>query len=315
MSKASDSASPTEKTTLVVTARDRFSTAERCLDNLFKQTPEPFDLIVVLGGAPKTIEERLRNKFGSRVQWVFEPDFLNTAQARNRALRLVQTRLAIFLDTDVFVRPGWYEPLVDCQLETGAMMTTPIVLDKQNRIHTAGNNFFITQQDGKKYAMMELRYAGQYAGTDMNIQRQESDFCEVHCQLVVADVARKLGIYDENLREFHEMDSGLTLLKHGCKMVLEQKSTVYLYYTDRLTDVEDVAIFCWKWDMDVIRKGIDYFEKKWGMNVNQKDITIKYFEMVNRRANFFTRRWPSRASLRLDMWKKNLFQHVFRYWE
>ena len=304
-----------EKTTLVVTTRDRFSTAERCLDNLLKQTPEPFDLLVVLGGTPKFIEERIRNKFGTRARWVFEPNFLNTAQARNRALKLVETRLAIFLDTDVFVRPGWYEPLVKCQLESGVEMVTPIVLDRQNRIHTAGNSFFITHQAGKKYAMMELHYAGQYVGTDTNIRRHECDFCEIHCQLVVTDVARKLGIYDENLREFHEMDSGLTLSKAGCRMMLEPGSIVYLHYTDRLTDVEDVAIFCWKWDMDVVRKNIEYFEKKWGMNVNQNNIALDYFEGVNRRANFFTRRWPSQTSLRLDQWKKSLFQQIFRYWE
>ncbi len=266
----------TEKTTIVVTPRDRFSTAEKCLENLLKLTPEPFDLVVVIGGAPRHIEARLRQKFGSRAEWIFEPGFLNTAQARNRALDRVHTRLAIFLDTDVFVRPGWYEPLVRCQLETGAEMVTPIVLDKQNRIHTAGNNFFITHQDGKKFAMMELRYAYQKVGKDTNIKRQECDFCEVHCQLVVTDIAKRLRIYDENLREFHEMDSGLTISKAGCRMMLEPGSMVYLKYDDRLMDVEDVRIFCWKWDMDAIRQGIDYFEKKWGMKtiVNISGVSV-----------------------------------------
>ena len=304
-----------EKTTIVVTPRDRFSTAEKCLDNLLKLTPEPFDLLVVMGGAPKHIEARLREKFGSRVQWIFEPRFLNTAQARNRALQRVQTRLAIFVDTDVFVRPGWYEPLVRCQLETGAQMVTPIVLDKQNRIHTAGNNFFMTHQSGKKYAMMELRFFGHRVGKDTNIRREECDFCEVHCQLVVADTAQQLGIYDENLREFHEMDSGLTLSKAGCKMMVEPNSLVYLQYDDRLRSPDDIRLFCWKWDMDTIRQGIDYFEKKWGLNVNQNDVTLSYFQGVNRRANFFTRRWPSKISIRLDVWKQQMFRRVFRYWE
>ena len=304
-----------EKTTIIMTPRDRFSTAEKCLDNLLKLTPEPFDLIAVMGGAPKHIEAGLREKFGARVSWFFEPDFLNTAQARNIGLRHSQTRLAIFLDTDVFVRSGWYEPLVRCQLETGAAMVTPIVLDKQNRIHTAGNNFFITHQNGKKYAMMELRFFDHKVGKDTNIKRQECDFCEVHCTLVVADTARRLGIYDENLREFHEMDTGLMLSQAGCKMMLEPGSMVYLKYDDRLLDVDDVSLFCWKWDMDSIRQGIDYFEKKWGMNVNQDDVSIKYFEGVNRRVNFFTRRWPSQVSIRLDILKQRIFRSVFRYWE
>ncbi len=304
-----------EKTTIVVTPRDRFSTAEHCFANLFNQTPEPFDVIGVLGGAPKHIETSLKEKFGSRVQWISELEFLNTAQARNKALKLVQTRLAIFIDTDVFVRPGWYEPLVRCQNETGADMVAPIVLDRQNRIHTAGNNFFITHENGKAYASMELRFANQVVGQDTNIKRQESDFCEVHCQLVVADTARRLGIYDENLREFHEMDSGLTLSKGGCKMMFEPNSMVYLHYTDRLQELDDVKIYCWKWDMKAIRQSMDYFEKKWGLSLNHRGMSEKYFDFVNRRVNFFTRHWPSKTSLALDIWKNRLAQRIFRYWE
>ena len=72
------------------------------------------------------------------------------------------------------------------------------------------------------------------------------------------------------------MDSGLTISKAGCRMMLEPGSMVYLKYDDRLMDVEDVRIFCWKWDMDAIRQGIDYFEKKWGMKtiVNISGVSV-----------------------------------------
>ncbi len=41
-----------EKTTIVMTARDRFSTAAKCLRNVIKHTPEPYDLLVVMGHVP-----------------------------------------------------------------------------------------------------------------------------------------------------------------------------------------------------------------------------------------------------------------------
>ena len=40
-----------EKCTIIVDARDRFSTTTKCLDTLLANTPEPHDLIVVMGGA------------------------------------------------------------------------------------------------------------------------------------------------------------------------------------------------------------------------------------------------------------------------
>ena len=301
-----------EKATIVVTVRDRFSTAAHCLSNILKHTPEPFDLLVIMGGAPPANEKELRSKFSDKARWIFKPDFLNTAQARNLALKEVTTRLVLFVDTDVYVRPGWYEPLLECQSETGADMVGPVVLDRQNKVHAAGNSFYVTQINGKDYASMEIKYAHQVVGSRTNIPREACDFLEVHCQLVVAESARTLGVYDENLREFNEMDGGLTLKKAGRKVIVEPRSFVYLYYPERLDNVADIKIYQWKWDMDAIRDGFRYFEKKWDYDLNYGRITESYFVHVNRRCNFFARRWPSKTALRLDAWKHRLLHFVLQ---
>ncbi len=299
-----------EKTTIVVTARDRFSTAAHCLNNILKHTPQPYELAAVLGGTPPAVEKELVRRFGDRVRFVFKPEFLNLAQARNAALReIVRTRLAIFVDTDVFVRPGWYEPLVERQLATGAAVVGPLILDRQNIVHAGGGDLFITHSGGTAYATMEIRYALQAVGQDTNIPSRENDFLEVHCQLVVADEARRLGIYDEALREFNELDAGLTIRRAGGRLVNEPRSVVYLYYKDRLTEPEDIAYFCWKWDMGSVREGIAYFKQKWGYDLNYRGLIEKVFASVNLRCNFFARRWPSKLAIRLD-WLKYRALHA-----
>jgi hypothetical protein len=55
---------------------------------------------------------------------------MNTAQLRNLALKEVGTRLAVALDTNVFVRPGWPAALIRCQQETGAGLVVPLILDR-----------------------------------------------------------------------------------------------------------------------------------------------------------------------------------------
>src|SRR3989338_501792 len=123
-----------ERVTIVCTPRDMFSTSVTCLRNIFKNSGGPFDVILSMGGAPPSLVRDLENEFSGRVQFILEPGFCNTAQLRNLALKEIKTRLAIFLDTEVFVRPGWLEPLIACQAETGASLITPLVQDRDTRI-------------------------------------------------------------------------------------------------------------------------------------------------------------------------------------
>ncbi len=58
------------------------------------------------------------------------------------------------------------------------------------------------------------------------------------------------------------MDAGLTLTKQGLKMMFEPTSVVYLFDENRQTNPEDFALYRWKWHMDAMRAGFDYFRKK-----------------------------------------------------
>ena len=102
-----------ERCTIIVDARDRFSTTTRCLETLIANTPQPYDLIVVLGGAPEHLKKAWMAQFGDRAGFIFRPDFLTQPQARNLGLRAATTRLAVVMDNDNFVRPGWLDPGAD----------------------------------------------------------------------------------------------------------------------------------------------------------------------------------------------------------
>lgn len=91
-----------ERCTIIVDARDRFSTAAPCLETLFANTPEPFDLLVVMGGAPEHLTREWQQRFGDRVRFIFPSTFLNQAQARNIGLREAKTRLAVCMDNGHF---------------------------------------------------------------------------------------------------------------------------------------------------------------------------------------------------------------------
>lgn len=138
-----------ERCTIIVNVRDRFSCLAECLDRLTAETPEPHDLIVVVGGVPDRSRHDWLRRFGDRARFIFEPHFLNQAQARNIGLRAATSRFAVVMDNDVFVRAGWLKGLLDCQRETGAVMVVPLILETESRIHTAGNSLYITYENGR----------------------------------------------------------------------------------------------------------------------------------------------------------------------
>ena len=138
--------------TIVVVLRDRFSTTTRCLESVVRKLAEPYKLLVVMGGVPEHLKQNWSARFGDQVRWLFEPKFLNPSEYRNIGLRETRTRLAVLMDNDVYVHSGWLEPLMECQAETGAAMVVPIVLDKEDEIHTAGNSLFVTYRTGRRMA-------------------------------------------------------------------------------------------------------------------------------------------------------------------
>ncbi len=289
-----------EKCTIVVVVRDRFSTTKKCLDHIIRNTPEPYEFIAVMDGAPANVQSELKKDFEGKVRFLFGPRLLNPSESRNVGLREVKTRLAMLMDNDVFVRPGWLAPLIRCLNETGAAMVVPIVLDEENEIHTAGNDLYITYKNGQAFGCKELRYGRQAFYENCNLKREPTGYGELHCQLVVAETARKLGVYDEKLREVGEVDSGLTWAKAGCTMWFEPASVVYFYYPVRITHVEDIPPFLFKWDTAAIAAGYEHFKKKWNIDITEGGRWLDFLVILNAKLGLVPRMFPSRFGLFLD---------------
>ena len=292
---------PSPQCTVIITPRDRLSCIEHCLNNVFKHTLIPVKVILVAGGLPEKARRHLQAKFKDSVEWVFHDRFMNMAEQRNIGLRMARTETAACIDTDVYVRHDWLRPLMDCYRQTGAALISPVVLDRQGLIHTAGTDFYITESEGKKHVMAELSFVDLPVLEKHNIKRRQMDYAEVHCNFVHVEKALRLGIYDERFREGGDYDSGLTLQKAGEKIMLEPASTVYLYYPMILDDLRDLDIYLWKWDLGTVMENYRYFEKKWGLDVLSKGVKRDIIIMLNHRVGFCTRLFQSNLSIAIDL--------------
>ena len=288
-----------ERCTVIVTAQDRFSTTIRCLTMLFQHTPEPCDVIAVMGGAPKHLRREWSQRFGERVRFLFPSEFVNQATARNIALRQTTTRLAVTMDNDVFVRPGWLASLLQCQHDTGAIMVVPLVLETERRIHTAGNRLFVSYDQGKAFGHKELPFHGMPVGERINLQREPTDYGELHCQLVEVEPALRLGVFDEHIQEVGEVDFGLTCRKAGRAMWFEPASVVR--YALRIPlQPDDLRLFAWRWNMAAIWQGYQYFERKWQMDITESGEFRDFLLWYNAQLGLLPRLFPSALALAVD---------------
>jgi GT2 family glycosyltransferase len=288
-----------ERCAIIVSARDRFSCFAECLDRLIAKTPEPHDLIVVAGGASDRTRNDWLRRFRNRARFIFEPHFLNQAQARNIGLRAATARFAVVMDNDVFVRSGWLRGLLDCQRETGAVMVAPLILETESRIHTAGNSLYITYENGRGFGHKELRFYGMPYIDGSNLKRERVDYGELHCQLVEVEPTLRLGAFDENIMEVGEVDSGLTWAKAGYSMWFTPSSVVHYRLRSSIA-AEDIRLFDWRWNMRSIRKGYLYFERKWDLDMTERGRFRSFLFHYNSQLGLLPRLFPSTAALRVE---------------
>ncbi len=288
-----------EKVTIIVDARNRFSTTTRCFQELIANTPSDHDIIAVMGGAPARLQKEWKTRFGDKIRFIFKQEFLNQPQAHNIGLKTAKTKLAVIMDNDVYVRPGWLEPLIQCQKETGAVMVAPIILEPGEIIHALGNDLYITEKHGKRYALKVFHYHGMILGERSNLKRRRIDYAEIHCQLVAVEPTLRLNALDEKILEGPEMDSGLTWAKAGLECWGEPASTVFLHLKAPIL-VDDLRLFIWRWDMRGVLEGYRYFEKKWNLDMTEYGAFRNFLLGYNHQIGWLPRMFPSQWALTLD---------------
>jgi GT2 family glycosyltransferase len=298
-----------EPITIIVNLRDKFSTTESCLESLIAHSVMPHELIIVAGGVPEPLRTRWRRLFENQARFVFEDSFLNQAQSRNIGLRMTRTSCVVFIDNDVYVRPGWLEALVRCQSDTGAAMVVPLVLETETLIHTAGNDLYVTFEKGKAFGQKQLRFHGKSLIERANLKRQPIDYGEMHCQLMQTEATLRIGGFDEEMREVGEVDCGLSLAKAGYEMWSEPASVVF-FHLDAPIKAEDIGSFTWRWDMRAILEGYRYFENKWNLDITECGRFKDFLLETNSRVGMVARKFPSDFGLTCDRWLEAFYSFI-----
>ena len=282
---------------IVVTVRDRVSTLERALLALLATTSHDHPILAVLGGLSDEMRSALEGqRWADRVDFEFTAAPLNPQEGRNIGLARMSTRLCAFVDSDVLVRSGWLEALYQCQTDTEAAVVVPLILERPTRIHCAGTDLYIDEDDGVRFGFKTLRNEGMPFTNASNLRRSECDYAELHCQLVQRQLAIDLEAYDEAIPEGGEVDNGLVLREAGYSVWFEPAAVVLFDRHAPLTAV-DLPHFVKKWDTAEIVDGLRHFNTKWGIDISERGGFINFLSDTNAQVGPLPRRWPSDRAL------------------
>jgi GT2 family glycosyltransferase len=293
-----------DKVTIVIVPRERFSVTQRSLENIYAETNHPFSLVYIDGNSPARVKQYLlRQAREKKFQLIRTDYFLIPNQARNIGLSHAKSEYIVFIDNDVLVKRGWLEALIRCAEETGAWVVGPLYMMgefESDVVHMAGGNAHIVEQDGQRQFYETQRYLGaKQSEIRSQLRREICEMVEFHCMLVRADVFEKIGFFDENLKSALENpDFCMSVRRSGGEIYFEPDSMVtYLppSSTQPTLDAKrltwsDLPYFMLRWSHVWNRANLKYFPGKWQLPANDSTLTNQFAAWQNWRSSAVF--WP-----------------------
>jgi GT2 family glycosyltransferase len=265
--------------TICVVPRERYSCAIDSLENIVRNSDGPYKLVYVDGNSPTAIATQLAQLCrAGGFTYLREDCFLTPNRARNIGLKVIDTAYVAFVDNDLFVQPGWLQPLVECARQTGAWAVGPVVLEGSENlsvIHMAGGDLVEERSGGYNRVKERHRYMYQtLASVRQELVREPVGSFEFHCVLVKTGLFGQRCFLDEGFLSHQEhLDLAREIRLAGGEVYFEPRSVVR-YDNARKFEDYDRAFFEQRWSEDWTRRSIEHNRKKWGLG--PEDTGLRY---------------------------------------
>jgi len=262
-------------TTIVVVPRETHSAWPGMLERLREHTEPSVPVVVVDGGSPPSIRRRLeRLAVENDFTLIRSERVLASNEARNAGMRHVHTEFVAFLDNDTLVSPGWLPALEQCLRDTGGALVSPVVLSQRGAgwvIHDAGGLARIVGDTATRRLEELNAHMGEPETAVARLTRAPTEFQELHCLVVRAEVLREIGGFDEGLLAGREY-SDLNLLAAAAGHVgWVEPAAVVRFARARLRRPSDYALYLARWSDEWGRASYAHFNEKWDLHDTSGD--------------------------------------------
>ena len=228
------------KVTIIACIRERFSCTRQFLENIYKNTDYPFELVYVDIGSPAHIQRYLQGKAQEKQFKLLNTGYYASPnQAKNVGLLYVlghsEPKYIVFIENDVTVKRGWLTKLVACAEETGAAVVGPLTCigkPEHQVIHNAGGHAYIVTEVKNDQIRRRIRQQAYLTGKTVaklteQLHRTRCDYVEFHCMLAKTEIFEKEGLLDEGMLASREhIDFCLTVSQAGGAIFSEREAVV-----------------------------------------------------------------------------------------
>ena len=269
---------PAEMTSVIIISAERGNYTRACVESLFENTKEPFEVIlsdVGSGSDTKEILTHLEDRY-TNVHVIYNKKGSGTTGQRNQGVHFSGGKWLVFMDNDVLALPGWLKGLLEKAKSNpvfgmvGAKLLTPdsekvyycgihaVTLESKGRIYGVGLN-----KEGEKGSLsrfdervMQGGIVPWYTTTTLLIKRKV--FYKFNG---FDDVIKGKGIFIAN----EDKDLSLNVRKMGYKIVYQPESETIHNHDYSKVDRKDKYHSQYRLRMELIEKDTLYFMKKWNL--------------------------------------------------
>lgn len=273
------------QSTIVVSPRERFLSVIPSLESLFTTIADNVPVVVVEGGTPRKIRQRLEEIQSDRHFELVSLDHMVTPnEARNIGARMAQTEFVAFCDNDIEYQPHWLEQLEQNAVKYGADVVAPMIFIGPNDpavIHHAGGVLtFRHDEQGlvieERHRLMNERYIDLSDRVD-ELAPVANEVCEFHCLMMRKAFYDRMGGLDERLITREQMDLALRARALDAKVTFEKRSCV-TYRAKVPFRGRDIFYHLFRWSDELACRSMDAFEESWNVRLNRDRIRYNWIQ-------------------------------------
>ena len=194
---------------------------ENCIESIFRETEQKFELIIVDNNSPDKSGEKLSKKYES-CKFILNEKNVGVSEGLNIGIKNAKGSHIILLNNDLIVAPKWLDYLFQAYREKGEGLYQPKFLKMKDKkiIDSAGNlinifGFGFSREKGKKD---NLQYN----------TIEEIGFAAGTCLFCSKKIFDEIGLFDEKLFAYNEdLDFGWRARLSNYKSYYVPKSIVY----------------------------------------------------------------------------------------
>ncbi len=263
-------------TSVVIISAERGNDTKRCVESIFQNTSEPFEIILSdVGSGPETLEiiTALEDAH-ENVHVIYNKQGTGTTGQRNQGIFLSRGEYVVVMDNDVLVLPNWLKPLKETATgqEQIGMVGAKLLRVEIDRVYYCGCHTVTLEKAGKVYGVGLAK-----SGHKANLQRYDPLAMvggEVPWYTTTAlltkrkamfevggfdDVVEGKGIFIAN----EDKDLSLNMRKAGYKIYYCPQSETIHNHDYSTVDKTDSYHAQYRLRMEQIAKDTEYFLKKW----------------------------------------------------